>query len=113
MLIVKSKVKDVVTGNNVGGDVYDALDERARGLVIRAAERASANGRKTVKARDMFMGDLMEEPMIVVKSKVSVEGMNTGGDLPAALNTVIVWDLQQAAKRADANGRKTIQAKDL
>ena len=113
MLIVKSKVKDVVADNNIGGDVYDALSEMAKGLLNKAGQRAEANGRKTIKARDMFLGDMIEEPMIVVKSKLGVEGMNTGGDLPAALNTMLVWTVQQAAKRAEANGRKTIQAKDL
>ncbi|MBD3203626.1 DUF1931 domain-containing protein [Candidatus Woesearchaeota archaeon] len=53
--------------------------------------------------------------MLVVKSKVRdvVSDMNVGGDFPVGLNSILVWSLSQACKRADANGRKTVQARDL
>lgn len=38
---------------NVGNDFYDALDQRAMELIRRAVERAQANGRKTIKSRDV------------------------------------------------------------
>ncbi|MBD3202918.1 hypothetical protein GF327_01380 [Candidatus Woesearchaeota archaeon] len=115
MLVVKSKIRDVASDCNVGGDVADKLSEIAVGIVRKAAKRAKANGRKTVQARDVFIGELVSEPMLVVKSKIRdvVTDMNVGGDLPEALNSMLVWTLDQGCKRADANGRKTIQARDL
>lgn len=53
MLVVKSKVKDVVSGHNVSGDFADALNQVLGWMVSQACERAKANGRKTVSARDL------------------------------------------------------------
>ncbi|MBW2990939.1 DUF1931 domain-containing protein [Candidatus Woesearchaeota archaeon] len=53
MLIVKSKVKDAAGGHNVGGDVADALNEMITWHLMQGCERAKANGRKTVQARDI------------------------------------------------------------
>lgn len=47
-LIVKSKVREVVKGMNVSSDVPEALNRMAEELVKRAAQRADANGRKTM-----------------------------------------------------------------
>lgn len=52
-LIVKSKIKEVVSDMNVGGDVADALNKKVNDLVKEAAERAKANGRRTLQARDL------------------------------------------------------------
>lgn len=52
-LVVKSAVKDVLKEVRVGGDFLDALEKAVEGLVKKAAERAKANGRKTVKACDL------------------------------------------------------------
>jgi len=53
-VIVKNAVKDLVKkNNNVSADFYDALDTEVRALVKRAADRAKANGRKTIQARDL------------------------------------------------------------
>ena len=52
-LIVKSAVRDMVKGQcNVGEDFLKALDADVSAAVKKAAERAKANGRKTLKARD-------------------------------------------------------------
>ncbi|MFH1400667.1 MAG: DUF1931 domain-containing protein [Nanoarchaeota archaeon] len=53
MVIVKAKLKDICKGYNVGGDLADALDERAKELLKAAMARAEANGRKTVMAKDL------------------------------------------------------------
>jgi histone H3/H4 len=53
MLVVKSKVKDVVSGQNVSGDFAEALNEMLVWSVGQACARAEANGRKTVGARDL------------------------------------------------------------
>ena len=54
--------------------------------------------------------------MIVVKSKVKEVvkgGSNISGDFAEALNEVLVATTQQACARAEANGRKTVGARDL
>ncbi|MFB6215634.1 MAG: DUF1931 domain-containing protein [Candidatus Aenigmatarchaeota archaeon] len=53
MTLKKSGVRDAAEGVNVGSDFYEALDEEVQRLVDRAVERAEANGRRTVKARDV------------------------------------------------------------
>ncbi len=56
MIVVKSKVRELIKelgDYKVGGDLFDALDKLVEGIVKKAAERAKANGRKTVSARDL------------------------------------------------------------
>lgn len=53
MLVVKSKLKEVMGNYNVSGDFADALDNKVQELVKKAAERAEANNRKTVMAKDL------------------------------------------------------------
>lgn len=53
MLIVKAKIKSIVPGYNVAGDLADALNKKAEQLVKDAAARAEANGRKTIMAKDI------------------------------------------------------------
>lgn len=52
-LIVKSAVKDALTNYNVSSDFYEALDDEVSDLLEDAANRANANGRKTVQSRDL------------------------------------------------------------
>ncbi|RLJ01226.1 MAG: DUF1931 domain-containing protein [Candidatus Aenigmatarchaeota archaeon] len=52
-LIVKNAVKEAAKNVNVSADFYDALDREVQALVKRAVERAKANGRRTVQARDL------------------------------------------------------------
>lgn len=52
-LIVKSAVKEEVDEQNVASDFYEALNDEVAELVADAAERAEANGRKTVQPRDL------------------------------------------------------------
>ena len=52
-VLKKSGVRDAADGVNVGSDFYDALDDRVKDMIERAVERAEANGRRTVKARDV------------------------------------------------------------
>ena len=115
LIVVKSKIKEVAEGCNVAGDFAEALNEVAVGLVEAAAERADANGRKTVQAKDVYVGDVNSDTMLVVKSKVKevVDGKNVSGDFAESLNEMLVWVVNQACKRAEANGRKTVGARDL
>ena len=52
-LIVKSAVKEALENHPILADFYDALDQEVAALVDEAAERADANDRKTVQARDL------------------------------------------------------------
>ena len=108
-LIVKSKIKEVAS------DVAGALDKMAEEMVKKAAARADANGRRTVQAKDAFVGKHAAKAMLIVKSKVKdvVKKHNVSGDFAEALNEVVVWTVMQGCERAKANGRRTLQARDL
>ena len=117
MVIVKSKIKEVANGCNVGSDFAEALNGAVVEEIKKAAVRAEANGRKTVQGRDVMAGEEpSSEVMLVSKSKsreVVGDKMNMSGDFAATLNEVVVWMVGQAAAKAEANGRKTIGARDL
>jgi len=53
MLIVKAKIKDVAKGYNVAGDVADELNKLVEEIITKACQRAEANSRKTVMAKDL------------------------------------------------------------
>jgi len=54
-LIIKSNIRDAVKDKiqNVSAEVADALNEKVQELLNKAAERALANGRRTLHARDL------------------------------------------------------------
>ena len=53
--------------------------------------------------------------LVVVRSKIKehADGCNVSGDFASSLNDVAVELIKKAAGRAQANGRKTVQGKDL
>jgi len=55
--------------------------------------------------------------MLLVSSKVRQlikdAGCNTAGDALDGLNAYVGWLVEQAAKRASENGRKTVRAHDF
>ena len=53
LLVVRSKLKDVVKGMNVSGDFAEGLSKEVEALIQKAAARAEANGRRTVQSRDL------------------------------------------------------------
>lgn len=56
------------------------------------------------------------EPLVVAskaKAVLKKYGCNTAGDALDSLNGVLYWYLEQAAKRAKANGRKTVRGYDF
>lgn len=115
MIITKSKIKEVSGNCNVAGDFAEALNKVAVESVKAAAKRAEANNRKTVQAKDAFVGKTKAKTMLLVKSKVKevVKGQNISSDFAEALNEVLVHLVEQACARAEANGRKTVGARDL
>jgi len=52
-IIIKSKIKEAVPELQVAGEVADALNRKVGHLLKEASERAKANGRKTLQARDL------------------------------------------------------------
>jgi histone H3/H4 len=48
-----------------------------------------------------------------VKQMIKDAGCNTAGDALDGLNNYVGWLVQQAAKRAGENGRKTVRAHDF
>ena len=61
------------------------------------------------------MAKKMEPLIIASKAKAILKkgGCNTAGDALDGLNGVVYWYLEQAGKRAKANGRKTVRAHDF
>mgnify|MGYP007063826748 FL=1 len=55
-LLVLSKTKEAMKANgvNVGGDAMDGLNAWVHMLIDQACKRASANGRKTLRAHDFM-----------------------------------------------------------
>ena len=47
------------------------------------------------------------------KAALKAHGCNVGGDALGALNEVVHWFVEQGAKRAAANGRKTVRGHDF
>ena len=52
-LIIKSKIKSTVPELQVSSDVPEALNKKVLQLLKDASERAKANGRRTLQARDI------------------------------------------------------------
>jgi len=52
-IIIKSKIKEAVPELNVAGEVAEALNRKVENLLKEASERAKANGRRTLQARDL------------------------------------------------------------
>ena len=56
------------------------------------------------------------EPLVIAskaKGVLKKAGCNTSGDAFDSLNGFVYWLLEQAAKRAKANGRKTVRGHDF
>lgn len=52
-IIIKSKIKEAVPELNVAAEVAEALNRKVECLLKEASERAKANGRRTLQARDL------------------------------------------------------------
>lgn len=53
LFIVKAKIKEMSGDFNVSGDFSEALNEKVKGLILEAIDRAKANGRRTLMAKDL------------------------------------------------------------
>lgn len=52
MIISKTRTK-ATAGINVSGDFYSALDEAVRAMIWSAEQRATQNGRRTLRPHDL------------------------------------------------------------
>lgn len=59
--------------------------------------------------------EVYKKMSLVVKAKVkeAAKGMNVASDFADALDAEVQNIVKRACKRADANGRKTVQSRDL
>ena len=57
----------------------------------------------------------MADKDIIIKSKIksAVPDLQVSSDVPEALNKKVLQVLKEASERAKANGRRTLQARDL
>ena len=57
----------------------------------------------------------MEKPELIVKSRIkdAVPELNVASEVADALNEKVIALLEEASKRAKANGRRTLYARDL
>lgn len=53
MVIVHSRIKEIVGDLSVSKDFYDALEQKVVKIITDASERAKANKRHTVMAKDV------------------------------------------------------------
>lgn len=63
----------------------------------------------------MAKGKSMEMVLVASKVKALIKAgkCNTAGDALDGLNGVVHWYVEQAVKRAHANGRKTVRSHDF
>ena len=73
--------------------------------------KKKATKKKAAKRKSAAKKPAME--MLLVGSKAKAHGVNVAGDALENLNFVVYWYIEQAAKRAEANGRKTVRAHDF
>ena len=52
---------------------------------------------------------------LIIKSKIksTVPDLQVSSDVPEALNKKVLYLLKEASERTKANGRRTLQARDL
>ncbi len=52
-IVVRAKVKEIAGDINVAGDVVPELNKQVEEMLKKAIERAKANGRRTLMAKDI------------------------------------------------------------
>ncbi len=70
------------------------------------ARRKKASRRRAPQAEMLLVGSK-------VKNAIRSHKVNVASDAADSLNLVVHWYIDQAAKRASANGRKTVRAHDF
>lgn len=76
---------------------------------------AKKKAKKKTAAKKTTRKKSMEPLYVASKVKSAIKGhkMNMAGDALDGLNNMIYWYIEQAAKRAQLNGRKTVRSHDF
>jgi hypothetical protein len=87
-------------------------------MAKKAAKKKSTAKKKSAarkKATARRKAPQMEMLLVGSKAKAALKahGVNVGGDALDNLNMVVHWYVEQAARRAAANGRKTVRGHDF
>lgn len=53
LIVVKAKIKEVIQNYQISADYVDELDKKVRDIIAKSIERADANHRRTVMAKDI------------------------------------------------------------
>ncbi|MFN0060005.1 MAG: DUF1931 domain-containing protein [Planctomycetota bacterium] len=71
--------------------------------------------KKAGKGAKKANGPSMEMLLVGSKTKAALKGhgVNVASDSLDSLNAVVYWYIEQAAKRAGSNGRKTVRGHDF
>lgn len=72
-----------------------------------AAKKKKATSRKKAPQLEMLLVGSK------AKAALKAHGVNVAGDALENLNLVVHWYIDQAVKRAEANGRKTVRKHDF
>lgn len=72
-----------------------------------AARKKKTSGRKKAPQMEMLLVGSK------AKAALKAHGVNVAGDALEHLNLVVHWYIDQAVKRAQANGRKTVRNHDF
>jgi len=82
-----------------------------------AKKVAKRGGKKKSAAKKSASRKASAMEMLLVGSKTKAAlkgyGVNVAGDALDGLNGIVHWYLEQASKRAAANGRKTVRSHDF
>jgi histone H3/H4 len=117
--VVNSKIKEFINGKGMmsSGDLSEHASKMLEWSLSQAVQRATANGRKTVRGEDLAViakpSDTGYIVASAVKTYVNGKGMMSSGDLAQFASGMLEWLLGQASQRAAANGRKTVRGEDL
>jgi hypothetical protein len=78
-----------------------------------AKKKTAAKKKKTASRKKK--APQVEMLLVGSKTKVALKdkGVNVGGDALEGLNFIVHWYIDQATKRAMANGRKTVRMHDF
>lgn len=82
-----------------------------------AKKKTSAKKKSAAKKKGASRKKAPQLEMLLVGSKakaaLKAHGVNVAGDALENLNLVVHWYIDQAVKRAQANGRKTVRNHDF
>jgi histone H3/H4 len=83
----------------------------------KTARKAAPKKKTSAKKKSAGRAKKPAMEMLLVGSKtkaaLKASGMNVAGDALEGLNGLVYWYIEQAAKRAASNGRKTVRSHDF